>query len=33
MGEEFLTDAAPIGELEFKSLLRKIERLDASYKN
>ena len=33
MGEEFLTDQAPLGELEFASLQRKIDRLDASYKN
>jgi ribulose-5-phosphate 4-epimerase/fuculose-1-phosphate aldolase len=33
MGNEFLTDAAPLGELEFKALLRKIDRTDASYKN
>lgn len=33
MGDEFLTDAAPIGELEFKALVRKIEARDASYKN
>ena len=33
MGEEFLTDQAPMGELEFKSLLRKLDRQDASYKN
>lgn len=33
MGEEFLTDQAPLGQLEFDSLLRKIETKDASYKN
>jgi len=33
MGDEFLNDAAPIGELEFKSLTRIIESKDASYKN
>jgi ribulose-5-phosphate 4-epimerase/fuculose-1-phosphate aldolase len=33
MGEEFLTDQAPMGELEFDSLVRKIESKDASYKN
>lgn len=33
MGEEFLTDQAPLGRLEFDSLLRKIEAKDASYKN
>jgi ribulose-5-phosphate 4-epimerase/fuculose-1-phosphate aldolase len=33
MGEEFLTDQAPMGELEFDSLVRKIDRIDASYKN
>ena len=33
MGEEFLTDQAPLGQLEFDSILRKIERSDASYKN
>jgi hypothetical protein len=30
MGEEFLTDQADLGQLEFDSLLRQIE---ASYKN
>jgi hypothetical protein len=30
MGEEFLTDQAGLGELEFDALVRK---LDASYKN
>ena len=30
MGEEFLTDQAPLGQLEFDSILRK---LDDSYKN
>jgi ribulose-5-phosphate 4-epimerase/fuculose-1-phosphate aldolase len=33
MGEEFLTDQAPMGELEFDALVRKIDRIDASYKN
>src|SRR5256714_538253 len=33
MGEEFLTDQAPLGQLEFDSILRKIESNDASYKN
>ena len=33
MGEEFLTDQAPVGQLEFDSILRKIESKDASYKN
>src|SRR4051812_18000526 len=33
MGEEFLADQADIGELEFNSILRKIEARDASYKN
>jgi len=33
MGEEFLTDQAPIGQLEFDSILRKLESRDASYKN
>jgi ribulose-5-phosphate 4-epimerase/fuculose-1-phosphate aldolase len=33
MGDEFLNDAAPIGELEFKSLTRIIDSEDASYKN
>ena len=33
MGEEFLTDQAGPGELEFKALARKIDRKDASYKN
>jgi ribulose-5-phosphate 4-epimerase/fuculose-1-phosphate aldolase len=33
MGEEFLTDQAPLGQLEFDSILRKIESRDASYKN
>jgi ribulose-5-phosphate 4-epimerase/fuculose-1-phosphate aldolase len=33
MGNEFLTDAAPMGELEFKALVRKIDAIDASYKN
>ncbi len=33
LGNEFLTDAAPMGELEFKALLRKIDRTDVSYKN
>jgi ribulose-5-phosphate 4-epimerase/fuculose-1-phosphate aldolase len=33
MGEEFLTDQAPLGQLEFDAILRKIESRDASYKN
>jgi ribulose-5-phosphate 4-epimerase/fuculose-1-phosphate aldolase len=33
MGEEFLTDQAPLGVLEFEALQRKIESRDASYKN
>ena len=33
MGDEFLNDAAPMGELEFQSLVRVIEARDASYKN
>jgi ribulose-5-phosphate 4-epimerase/fuculose-1-phosphate aldolase len=33
MGEEFLTDQAPLGQLEFDSILRKLESKDASYKN
>ena len=32
MGEEFLVDQAPLGELEFNAILRKIEAKDASYK-
>jgi ribulose-5-phosphate 4-epimerase/fuculose-1-phosphate aldolase len=33
MGEEFLTDQADLGVLEFNAILRKIESEDASYKN
>ena len=33
MGEEFLTDQAPLGQLEFDSIVRKLESKDASYKN
>jgi ribulose-5-phosphate 4-epimerase/fuculose-1-phosphate aldolase len=33
MGEEFLTDQADLGQLEFDSILRKVEAKDASYKN
>ena len=33
MGEEFLTDQAALGQLEFDSILRIIEAKDASYKN
>jgi ribulose-5-phosphate 4-epimerase/fuculose-1-phosphate aldolase len=33
MGEEFLTDQAPLGQLEFDSILRKIDTRDTSYKN
>ena len=32
MGEEFLVDQAPQGQLEFNAILRKIEATDASYK-
>jgi ribulose-5-phosphate 4-epimerase/fuculose-1-phosphate aldolase len=32
MGEEFLVDQGPLGELEFNAILRKIEAKDASYK-
>jgi ribulose-5-phosphate 4-epimerase/fuculose-1-phosphate aldolase len=33
MGEEFLTDQADLGVLEFEAILRKIEKKDSSYKN
>jgi len=33
MNNDFLTDQAPLGELEFNALIRKIDRIDASYKN
>jgi ribulose-5-phosphate 4-epimerase/fuculose-1-phosphate aldolase len=33
MGEEFLTDQADFGVLEFEAILRKIDKKDASYKN
>lgn len=33
LGEEFLTDSAPLGELEFAALERVIERKDPSYKD
>jgi len=33
MGDEFLNDAAPMGELEFKALTRVVDAKDASYKN
>jgi len=33
MGDEFLNDAAPLGDLEFKSLVRLVDAKDASYKN
>lgn len=33
MGDEFLTDQAPLGQLEFEALLREVEAKDASYKN
>jgi hypothetical protein len=33
MGEEFLIDQADLGQLEFDSILRKVEARDASYKN
>jgi ribulose-5-phosphate 4-epimerase/fuculose-1-phosphate aldolase len=32
-GEEFLTDQADLGVLEFQAILRKIERKDDSYQN
>ncbi len=33
LGEEFLTDTAPLGELEFAALQRVIDGKDPSYKN
>jgi ribulose-5-phosphate 4-epimerase/fuculose-1-phosphate aldolase len=33
MNQEFLTDQAPLGDMEFNALVRKIDRQDASYKN
>ena len=33
MGEEFLTDQAELGQLEFDAILRKLEARDASYKD
>lgn len=33
MGEEFLTDQAPLGKLEFEALLREVEAKDPGYKN
>jgi ribulose-5-phosphate 4-epimerase/fuculose-1-phosphate aldolase len=33
MGEEFLTDQADLGVLEFEAMVRKLEQQDASYKN
>ena len=33
MGEEFLTDQADLGQLEFDAILRKLEARDASYKD
>jgi len=33
MGEEFLTDQPPLGQLEFDAILRKLESRDASYQN
>lgn len=33
MGEEFLTDQAPLGKLEFEALLREVEAKDVSYKD
>ncbi len=33
MGEEFLTDQADLGQLEFDSIVRKIDSKDATYKN
>jgi ribulose-5-phosphate 4-epimerase/fuculose-1-phosphate aldolase len=33
MGEEFLTDQADLGQLEFDGILRKIDARDASYKD
>ncbi|HZM36909.1 MAG TPA: class II aldolase/adducin family protein [Burkholderiales bacterium] len=33
MGDEFLTDTAPIGQLEFEALKRTVDLKDSSYKN
>jgi len=33
LGDEFLTDTAPLGELEFAALQRVIDRRDPDYKN
>jgi ribulose-5-phosphate 4-epimerase/fuculose-1-phosphate aldolase len=33
MGEEFLTDQAGLGVLEFEAILRKVEKKDDSHKN
>jgi ribulose-5-phosphate 4-epimerase/fuculose-1-phosphate aldolase len=33
LGDEFLTDSAPLGELEFAALERVIERKDPTYRN
>ena len=33
MGEEFLTDQAPLGKLEFEALLRQVELKDPDFKN
>jgi ribulose-5-phosphate 4-epimerase/fuculose-1-phosphate aldolase len=33
LGEEFLTDTAPLGELEFEALRRIVDEKDATYKN
>ena len=33
MNQEFLTDQAPLGDMEFDALVRKIDRQDASYKD
>ena len=33
LGEEFLTDAAPMGELEFEALRRLIDEKDPGYRN
>jgi hypothetical protein len=33
MGEEFLTEQAELGVLEFEAILRKIDKKDSSYRN
>lgn len=33
MGEEFLTDQAPLGQLEFEALLREVEAKDAGFRD